>query len=170
MSDSNSVPENNLDRDVGGIICSVLFLTIGAVCLYETTKMVDPDSFLFPRLVIFLLIGLSALHIFTALKKNNKPAEEALEGDVAPSNPRRILIVAAMIGSALLMPVVGFLIAGLAAFIALMLLSNYDPWTSRTSWLYPLVGVIIVCGFFWIFSTLLHVPLPEGSLINIAIP
>ncbi|MEH6627143.1 MAG: tripartite tricarboxylate transporter TctB family protein [Motiliproteus sp.] len=154
------------NRDIGGMVCAALFILLGAACLYETTQMTDPDSYVFPRMVIGALMGLSLVLIITSLANPGAHVAEEEQSDSCPSNPRRILLVVAMMGAALLMPFVGFLLSGLGAFIALMLLAQYDPWTKGKVWLYSLVAVAIVCGFYGTFSYLLNVPLPEGSLIQ----
>jgi len=166
MSSSNPVSENDSKLNIGGIVCSVLFIIIGVICFYETTEMTDPDSYVFPRMVISGLIGLSLIHIFVAFFRGEKPDVDELEYESVPSNPRRILLVAAMIGSSLLMHLIGFLLSGFGTFLALMLVSQYDSWTVKKLLLYTLIAALIVCGFYWMFSTILQVPLPEGSLIK----
>ena len=166
MNSSESVAENGASNNIGSIICCGLFILIGSICLYETTQMTDPDSYVFPRLVIIGLIGLSLVHIITAIFRPRQPAVDEAEEKTTPSNPRRILLALAMMGSALLMPVIGFLLSGFGTFLALMLLSRFDPWTKKELWLYTFIAALIVFSFYWSFSTLLHVPLPEGSLIK----
>lgn len=166
----NSVLVEKIDvqtkRDVGGMVCAALFILVGVACLYETTQMTDPDSYVFPRMVIAGLMGLSLVLLVTSLLKPPPQVIEEAESGLRPSNARRILLVASMMGAALLMPFVGFLLSGLGAFIALMLLAQYDPWTKAKLLLYSVVSLAIVCGFFGVFSYLLNVPLPEGSLIQ----
>ncbi|MEH6648718.1 MAG: tripartite tricarboxylate transporter TctB family protein [Motiliproteus sp.] len=168
MSHSETETKMHLrrQRDIGGIICAALFILLGVACLYETTLMTDPDSYVFPRMVIAGLMGLSLVLIINALMKPDTVVTDENASAVAPSNSRRILLVVSMLGATLLMPWVGFLLSGLGAFVALMLLSQYDPWTQGKIWLYSLVAVAIVCGFYGVFSYLLNVPLPEGSFIQ----
>ncbi len=163
---SASKTEVRIKRDVGGMVCASLFLLLGAVCLYETTQMTDPDSFMFPRMVITGLMGLSLALIVTSVFKATVPVAEKSQSGAAPSTLRRVLLVAAMMGATLLMPWVGFLLSATGAFIALMLLAQYDPWTKGKLLLYSFVAVAIVAGFYGVFSYLLQVPLPEGSLIQ----
>ena len=168
---SSSVTPKSLSvrskRDTGGIICAALFILVGVACLYETTQMTDPDSYVFPRMVIAGLMGLSLLLIVNSvLKPYNEVTEPGLTGGRVPSTPRRVLLVVSMMGSTLLMPVIGFLLAGLSAFISLMLLAQYEGWRKSKLLLYVFVAASIVCGFYGVFSYLLNVPLPEGSLIQ----
>ena len=167
MKNDISVEENNVQtkHDIGGMVCAALFILIGMACLYETTLMIDPDSYMFPRLVIIGLIGLSIVLFVTSLLKPSSRVIVETESDERLSSTRRILLVTSMMGSTLLMPWIGFLLSGLVAFIALMLLAQYDPWTKAKLLLYSVVSLAIVCGFFGVFSYLLNVPLPEGLLI-----
>jgi hypothetical protein len=64
------------------------------------------------------------------------------------------------------MPLVGFLPSGIAVFLAIMLLAMYDPWNGYRRLVFPLVGLAIVVGFFVLFSEVLRVPLPVGSLFE----
>ncbi|MEH6471047.1 MAG: tripartite tricarboxylate transporter TctB family protein [Halopseudomonas sp.] len=168
MTSSGTETKMNLrsQRDIGGMICATLFMLLGVACLYETTLMTDPDSYVFPRMVIAGLMGLSLVLIVNALVKPYTHVTEEAPSGSAPSNSRRILLVLSMLGATLLMPWVGFLLSGLGAFAALMLLAQYDPWTKGKVWLYSLVAVAIVCGFYGVFNYLLNVPLPEGSFIQ----
>ena len=64
------------------------------------------------------------------------------------------------------MPWLGFLISGVVAFIAIMLFAMYDEWTPRLKLVFPLVGVAIVTGFYFLFAELLLVPLPVGAIFE----
>ena len=68
--------------------------------------------------------------------------------------------------SVLNIPLVGFLPAGAAVFLALLGLAMYDPWTPYRRVVFPLVGLAIVAGFYVLFSEALLVPLPTGSLFR----
>ena len=71
-----------------------------------------------------------------------------------------------MLASTALMPWLGFLISGLAAFISIMFIAMYDPWTRLRVFVYPLVCGAVVLGFYFLFAELLLVPLPVGSLFE----
>ena len=167
MSNSISSEKVTIKRDVGGIICATLFILIGASCLYETTQMTDPDSYVFPRMVIAGLMSFSLILIVTSLLKAEPADTEEAQSQKRPSTVRRVLLVATLLAATLLMPIIGFLLSGLGAFIALMLLAQYEPWNKRKVVLYIIVSMAIVGGFYGAFSYLLHVPLPEGSLIEL---
>lgn len=151
-------------RDVAGMVTAAVFVLLGAVALWDTTRMVDADSYVFPRTVAIAMIAFSLLLIVWNLvlpgPGNGQPNAPGA------STPRRLALVAAMLVCAALMPVTGFLIAGLGTFLCIMLIAMYDPWTRFRLAVYPLVAVAVVLGFYLLFSKLLLVPLPAGSLFD----
>ena len=162
-SDPNTAPGGRpLGRDLGGTVIAAAFILVGAACWWDTTDMSDPDSFVFPRTVIALMIAFSLLLILRNLIRGGGRHHRSTEG----SWPRRIGLVAVMLLGALAMPLVGFLPAGAAVFLALLGLAMYDPWTPYRRIVYPLVGLAIVAGFYVLFSEALLVPLPTGSLFR----
>lgn len=163
------VPENGAEgarRDIGGMLCAALFILLGGVCLYQTTRMIDPDSYVFPRMVISGLMGLSLILIVSSLLNPNVLPRRQQNRDVRPSTVRRVLLVLSMMVATLLMPFVGFLLSGLGVFMALMFLANHDAWSRGQTLLYLLVGGAIVVGFYGGFTFFLQVSLPEGSWVQ----
>jgi hypothetical protein len=149
-------------RDLPGSLIAAAFILIGALCWWDTTDMSDPDSYVFPRMVIVLMIAFSLLLILRNLLLGGGRHHLTTAG----SWPRRVGLVAAMLLGALAMPLVGFLPSGIAVFLAIMLLAMYDPWTGYRRAVFTLVGFAIVVGFFVLFSEVLRVPLPLGSLFE----
>jgi hypothetical protein len=149
-------------RDLPGSLIAAAFILFGALCWWDTTDMSDPDSYVFPRMVIVLMIAFSLLLILRNLLLGGGRHHLSTAG----SWPRRVGLVAAMLLGALAMPLVGFLPSGIAVFLAIMLLAMYDPWTGYRRVVFPLVGFAIVVGFFVLFSEVLRVPLPLGSLFE----
>lgn len=154
---------NTKDRDTGGMVISCLFILISIVALWDTTNMMDSDSFIFPRAIAiamlvfnFLLIGRYFLNLSVKIKVVQPGA----------STGRRIALIAGMLISCVLMPYLGFLISGIITFILLILVSMYDEWTPKTKVTYPLVALSLVVGFYMLFSKLLLVPLPVGVLFE----
>lgn len=157
--------QHNKQTDVGGMVVAAIMIIVGGIAIWDTTNMSDPDSFVFPRAIAIAMMLLSALFILRQLIIPSI-GDNSEAGIVGGSNLRRGGLVIAMIGSALVMPWVGFMISGLIAFGCIMLLAMYDRWTSRRRIVFPLVGVIIVVGFYLMFAELLSVPLPQGSLFD----
>lgn len=156
--------ENVVERDVGGMVTAAVFILVAVVALWDTTNMVDADSFVFPRAVAIAMIIFCMLLIAWGLIR-------PIPGDGEASAPgasttRRVSLVAAMLGSTALMPWLGFLISGFAAFVSIMLIAMYDEWSPFRKLVYPLVCAAFVVGFYFLFAELLLVPLPVGSLFE----
>lgn len=162
MSTEREAAQGAPGRDLGGTLIAIGFILLGALAWWDTTGMADPDSYVFPRTVIILMIAFSLLLILRNLVRGGGRHHRSTEG----SWPRRIGLVAVMIVGALAMPVLGFLPAGAAIFLALLGLAMYDPWTPYRRIVFPLVGLAIVVGFYVLFSEMLRVPLPVGSLFE----
>lgn len=160
QTDSNT---REAGRDVGGMVTAVLFIVVAVASLWDTTHMADADSYVFPRAIALAMIVFSIALIVWGLVRPSSGNGEKVEG---ASTPRRIGLVAAMLVGTAMMPYVGFLVSGLIAFAAIMLLAMYDPWTRFRSAVYPLVGAGIVVGFYTIFAKVLLVPLPTGMLFE----
>ena len=151
-------------RDVGGMVTAAVFILVGVVDLWDTTNMVDADSYVFPRtvaiaMIVFCILLIAWNLIRPASGNGDQPAPGA-------STPRRVGLVAAMLASTLLMPWVGFILSGLAAFLSIMFIAMYDRWTRFRMILYPLVCAGFVVGFYFLFAELLLVPLPVGTLFE----
>ena len=151
-------------RDLGGMVAAAVFILVAVIALWDTTSMVDADSYVFPRAVAIAMIVFCLLLITWTLIR---PASG--NGDVpAPgaSTARRVSLVSAMLVSTALMPWLGFLVSGFAAFISIMIIAMYEPWTRFRILVYPLVCAAFVVGFYFLFARLLLVPLPVGSLFE----
>jgi len=146
-------------RDIGGMAAAVVFIAVGAIALYDTAGYADIDSAVFPRTVASGLVLSSIGYLVYALLRGPRTLREG-----GGSTPRRVALVAVMLGSVLAMPWIGFLASGIIAFLCLILVAMHDPWTRQKMLLYPAVGIAIVAAFFVLFRYGLQVPLPEASL------
>jgi putative tricarboxylic transport membrane protein len=145
------------------MVVAVVFILVAAFALWDTTNMADADSYVFPGAVAIAMIVFSIALIVWNLVFPSGGNGEAMPG---ASTARRIALVAVMLISTALMPYLGFLVSGLAAFAAIMLVAMYDPWTRYRTIVYPLVCVGVVLGFYTIFAKVLLVPLPVGLLFE----
>jgi hypothetical protein len=150
-------------RDAGTLIMSCLFIGIALVALWDTTNMMDSDSYVFPRAIAIAMIVLNIILIGRTLLHLTDENEEPKAG---ASTLRRVALVAGMLVSCIMMPFLGFMVSGFLTFIFLIVVSMYDRWTVKTRVIYPLVAIILVIGFYMLFSKLLLVPLPVGSLFQ----
>jgi putative tricarboxylic transport membrane protein len=159
MSNNSS---GSLQRDTSSIVMACLFIFTAVVFLWDTTHMLDSDSYVFPRAVAIAMIVLSlALIIWHLIKPRRSPGES-----IDASTTRRVALVAAMLIGCLAMPWLGFLIPGMLTFLSLMYIAMYDRWTTKRVILYPIIAVAIVVGFYTLFGNVLQVPLPVGSLFE----
>ena len=156
--------QNTVQRDVGGMITAAVFIVVAVIALWDTTNMVDADSYVFPRAVAIAMIVFCLMLIAWGLIRPTSGNGEA--SAPGASTVRRVSLVLAMIVSTALMPWLGFLISGFAAFVSIMLIAMYDQWTPFRKLVYPLVCAAFVLGFYFLFAELLLVPLPVGSLFE----
>lgn len=150
------------EKDLAGSVTAVVFILLACLAFWDTTSMTDSDSYVFPRAIAAAMIVFCVLLIAFNLVRGGA-AEPGVAGEgTAASTPRRIGLVAAMLGASLAMPWTGFLLSGVVAFGAIMLFAMYDPWTGRRRVIFPVAGLAIVLGFYALFSKVLLVPLPVG--------
>jgi hypothetical protein len=155
---------NPKGKDVGGLVVSCLFIVIAIVALWDTTHMLDSDSYVFPRAIAIAMIVLNFILIGrNLLKLTNDKEDVRKEG---ASIGRRIGLIIGMLVSCIMMPFLGFMISGVVTFLFLMLVSMYDEWNAKTRVMYPLVALSLVIGFYMLFSKVLLVPLPVGVLFE----
>jgi hypothetical protein len=157
---TDALPKATERPSAGGVVVAALLIVFACFVLWDTLGYVDSDSSVFPRTVAAVLILASLAYIVTWLLGRAEP-----EGPTTPGSwPRRTLLVAVMLTGALAMPLVGFIPAALPIFGALLLGAMYDRWTPFRIVVYPLIGVAIVLGFYYVFHELLLVPLPTRTL------
>ncbi len=104
------------------------------------------------------MVLFSALLILRNLLGVGAADEKPLPGSVA----RRTGLVVTLFLAAFLMPYLGFIVTGLLAYLAIMMVAMYERWTRLRKGLYPLVGVVIVYAFYFLFDVLFKVPLPQA--------
>ncbi len=150
--------EIQASRDIGGTVMCCLFILLAAVSLWDTTNMMDSDSYVFPRAIAISLIVFS----ITLIIWNLTHPVVAQQYPQKESTARRILLVGLMLLSCLIMPWLGFLASGVITFGLLMLVAMYHEWNIKNRIIYPLIAVAIVVGFYTLFSKVLLVPLPVG--------
>lgn len=160
MSNNHNDP---LVKDTATIFMACLFILVSVIALWDTTHMLDSDSYVFPRAVALAMIVFSLILIVWNLIKPRIEKKETITG---ASTVRRVSLVVIMLLSCLAMPWIGFLIPGIITFLLLMYIAMYDEWTLKKKILYPLVAVAIVVGFYSLFGNLLQVPLPVGTLFE----
>ncbi len=147
-------------RDYAGIAFAVGFIALGIWAIAETREMSDLGA-TFPRTIgIAMIIFALAFIVLNVLRPGRGRAIPE-----AGSTPRRVTLIVITLAWVLLLPIVGFYVTSLVAFVALCFIANYDPLTPRMVliWIGSAFGV--VTAFYLLFAKALLVPLPTGALL-----
>jgi hypothetical protein len=143
-------------RDLRGIIASTAFAAIGGLAIYHSQEF-SPLGAVFPRTIAAAMIVLCAVYIAVALLR---PIDVEKPGP--GSAPRRIALAITMLGWALLLEPLGFLLTSIVCFAATLVIANYDRWTPRLAVTYTGVGIMVLGTLYGVFSYVLQVPFPKG--------
>lgn len=155
---------NSNPRDIAGLVMSSLFIIIAGIALWDTTNMMDADSYIFPRALAITMIVLNLILIVrNVIGMSSDVVQPEKKG---ASTVRRVALTIGMLLGCAMMPFLGFLISGVITFLILMVIAMYRKWTTKTMVVYPLIAVATVAGFYLLFSKLLLVPLPIGILFE----
>lgn len=144
--------------DVPGMAGAAAFIVVGALALWYSREFSALGS-VFPRTMAILMIVLSIAYIAMTLLRP-KASEPQPEGSVW----RRGALMVVFLAWSLLLDRLGFLATSIVAFVALLVIANYDRWTPRMAVVYGLVGALVMGGLYSIFRFVLQVPMPEGIL------
>ena len=142
---------------------TVLIALFAGTALYETTTMVDADSYIFPRMVTITLIVLACIQIVTEVmsRKDTTPTRVTNHS----SSLRRVGFVMTLLTTVALIPVLGFLVASLLAYITIMMLTQHNPQEHEPTRIhYMIIGCTIVAALYWLFASAFQVPFPRGQL------
>jgi hypothetical protein len=156
------MPADQKPRDLSGMVMAVLFIGVGAWILLESRHLSALGS-VFPSTIAIALILFSLILLGMNLRRPRAAAAPA-GADERESTPRRLLLVAIMIGWSLLMPVVGFFVSSLIAFVALLVVAEYERWSMRHAVLYGMTAVVVVAAFYFLMRDILLIPVPRGQL------
>lgn len=117
----------------------------------------------FPQLVLFLIVGLSALLIYRALKGGDSKASEAQAiGDESSGMPASVWkTMGLFLVFAVLAPIDLFL--GLGAFALCLTLL----WGERRPWALLLVAAVAPALVFFLFDQVFEVRFPRGLLTSV---
>jgi putative tricarboxylic transport membrane protein len=144
--------------DLAGIAGCIAFILVGALALWYSREF-SPLGSVFPRTMAILMITLSVAYIAMTLLR-----PKGSEPQPAGSNWRRGALMVVFLAWSLLLDRVGFLATSIVAFVALLVIANYDRWTPRMAVVYGLVGALVMGGLYSIFRFVLQVPMPAGVL------
>jgi putative tricarboxylic transport membrane protein len=149
---------------IGGGLFSCLGILIW-VLTYSFPVLIDagkrhPGPALFPRILatLFILFGLMViLNGWRVARAKTPPPEEGVAGlKLNYYNP--ILVVILIATFIFLAPKLGFLITGTLILVILMMKLQVRPVKSL------ITSVVVTCFVYFMFATMLRVPLPRGIL------
>lgn len=146
-------------RDLAGMAGAAFFIVMGALALWHSSEFTAMGS-VFPRTVATLMILLSIAYIVVSWLR-----PKGVQAQPAGSVWRRTALMAIFVAWSLLLEPLGFLATSIIAFVAILVISNYDRWTPRMAVTYGLVGAVVLGGLYGIFRFVLQVPLPTGILL-----
>ncbi|WP_142848132.1 tripartite tricarboxylate transporter TctB family protein [Telmatospirillum sp. J64-1] len=152
------MPIQTRQRDWGAIVVTLCLMAVAGWALWEAQRMSELGK-LFPITFGGLMLTLCSILLVKQLLGRSTPRLE-LEG----SMPRRALLVVVMIAWIALLPVLGFVVAGLLGFFAIMAIAGHDGWPLPRLLRFVAIGIAVVALIAWIFQHLLHVPLPAGRV------
>lgn len=149
---------------IGGGLFSCLGILIW-VLTYNFPVLVEagqrhPGPALFPRILatLFILFGLMViLNGWRAGRSKMPPTEEKAAGlKLNYFNP--VLVVILIAAFIFLAPKLGFIITGTVILVILMMKLQVRPIKSL------ITSVVVTCFVYFMFATMLRVPLPRGIL------
>jgi len=147
-------------RDIAAMVFGALFILIGALVLLDTRNM-SPMGSVFPRAISILLIALSLFMVALAFTGRGVRAPQA---EPADASHRRILLGVIFGLWVFAIPFLGFGLSGLAAFLAIMFVAEYENQPTAV-WMRRGLVALATVGFFWlIMSRVLLLRMPAGLL------
>lgn len=152
----------NKQRDIGSIISCLALIIVAVVFYYDTTTMVDSDSYVFPRAIILMLLLTAIIRVV----QDVIAPSEIVSKHLGQNYIRSILLVLTLLVSISLIPFIGFLMSMGIAYFAIMYLAMHERWTRQRAWTYPVVAIIVVATLYLLFVHAFNVQFPEGMLFE----
>lgn len=154
------VPEPK-HRDGPGMGIAGVFIGLGIV-IYVGASGLSPLGSVFPKAIAAAMIAVSSLLI---VQNMLRPAVKVIGSFNRDDGARRrIALGVVMLAWVLLMPVIGFLVTSMTAFIVIMVVADYDRPPARTWMIWTISGALICTGFWWLMANVLLLRMPVGLL------
>ena len=146
-------------RHMGGVITAAILVVLGGVLWVDSYSLLDPDAYVFPRVMIIGMTVTGSLVVVRDLWR-----ARAQEAHPAGDNLRRILLVLLMLLSTALIPFIGMAVSLVLLMAAAIELSRFESWTTRQRMILHGFGLFMALTLTVVFREFLYVPLPTGSL------
>ena len=151
-------------HDPAGTAVAILFIALGVLLITQTGRM-TPMGSVFPITISVAMIVLSAILVLRNVVLGFRGAGRAKDEVGFTDNGstvRRILFLIAMGAWVALIPVLGFFVASLLAFFAIMAIATHERATMRELAILVAVGVVILLAFYLLMANVLLIPMPRG--------
>lgn len=149
---------NTPHRQIGSAAIAALLVIFGVVLWIDSYSLLDPDSYVFPRVMIIGMALTGSLVVIRDLWRDRASAQQP-PGDAL----RRILLIVLMLATIALIPYLGMGMGLVLLMIGAIELSRFEPWSTRHRLLLHGIGIALAVALTVIFRELLYVPLPMGS-------
>jgi putative tricarboxylic transport membrane protein len=150
-------------RDVPAIVFGILFIVLG-VLAYMETRDLSPMGAVFPKTLSVALILFSVILIAFQFGRPAARKTKLSEGTVKPSNWRRFATIVIMALWVILLPMIGFFVTSLAAFLCLTAVASYERPDVRSLVTTVIMGTLIVGIFQVLMVNVLILRMPAGLL------
>ena len=143
------------------LICGVFY---AASFRIEETTYATIGAEVWPRLILGVMLVLSAIYLFQSLRRAPVAAEGAKAGFFSRYR-NAIFCYALFLGFLLTLEIMGMLLGGIAfVFLALSVLGERSP---RMLAVHAVVAVVAVGAMWAIFTFALKVILPQGIILSV---
>lgn len=157
-------------HDPAGTLVALLFAVVGAILMVSTGRM-TPMGSVFPITISAAMVFLSLVLILRNVVLGMRAAEtntdvELSENDrdAVGSMPRRIVFLATMAAWIALIPVLGFFVASVLAYFAIMVVSTHERLAIKEIAVLVVTGFAILAGFYLLMANVLMIPMPRSLL------
>ena len=155
-------------HDPAGTLVALAFGALGTVLILSTGKM-TPLGSVFPITISSAMIVFSLVLILRnvvmgmrAVKTAGTSQAVRDEHEAAGSMPRRIVFLVAMAAWLVLIPVLGFFVASVPAYFAIMIAATHERLPVKDFAILVVIGLVILTGFYMMMTNVLQIPMPRG--------
>lgn len=148
-------------RDRAGMGLSVLLIAIAGLAFAQTASM-TPMGSVFPSTISVAIIVMSV--VLFGLNVLRKPASGGGSQSDEGSSARRIALVIAMVVWVAIIPLTGFGVAAIVAFLILARIACYEHMPIKRIVGEAIGGVAIVGGLYLLMAEILLIRMPSGYL------
>jgi putative tricarboxylic transport membrane protein len=142
-------------------IAAIVFI-LGALVFWSDTGQMQYNGYIFPWLIIIMLIVFSAIMFIQTFSKKEEKKEETASGDNFKYMSVAVILVLVWIA---LLDVLGFIVSSVLSLTILTTILEHQATTLRRVAFTTSVYTALLIVFWYIFHKLLLVPLPTGYFI-----